>query len=311
MEIKPYDEGDFDDYLRLANELDRQGRAVTAEDLRTAFELPWVDPTQDVALVVEGAEAVGYARVARSSDAALNRHQFDVNVAERMRADAALLDELIARCEGRIREAAPAYAGPLQLRTGCYDDEAWCAAAVERNGYKLVRYFARMDHDEPAAVAPAAPVADATVRLFERDRETPALVDAFNRGFEGHFEFHRMNVERFEFFFNSHWFQADKTFVAEAGGEIVALCLNRLEPQPQADGVVWGIVQQLAVVPAWRGKGLGRALLRRGVRALREAGAERVCLWVDYANPFGAKELYYGEGFVDRYISRIYAKDEA
>lgn len=44
--------------------------------------------------------------------------------------------------------------------------------------------------------------------------------------------------------------------------------------------------------------------------ALREAGAERICLWVDYANPFGAKKLYYSEGYVDRYISRSYAKDE-
>ena len=311
MEIKPYDEGDFDDYVRLANELDRQGRAVTAEDLRTSFELPWVDPTRDVALVVEGAEAVGYARVGRSSDAALNRHRFDVNVAERLRGDAALLDALIAWCEGRIREAASSYVGPLQIRTGCYDDEAWCAAALERHGYNLARYYARMDHNEPAAVAPAAPVSGATVRLFERERETPALMDAFNRGFEGHFEFHPMALAQFEFFFKSHWFQADKTFVAEAGGEIVAACLNRLEPQPQADGYGWGIVQQLAVVPAWRGKGLGRALLRRSVRALRDAGAERVYLWVDYANPFGAKQLYYGEGFVDRYISRIYAKDEA
>jgi mycothiol synthase len=310
MKIKPYDEGDFDDYLRLANELDRQGRVVTAEDLRTTFELPWVDPTRDVALVVEGTEAVAYARVVRSPDVAVNRHRFDVNVAEPLQADDALFDELVAWCEGRIREAAPAYGGPLQIRTSCYDDQAWRAAALERNGYKLSRYYARMDHNEPAAVAPAAAVSGATVRLFDAGRETAALVDAFNRGFEGHFEFHYMTEEQFAFFFDSHWFQAEHTFVAEAGGEVVGFCLNRLEPESQADGFRWGIVQQLAVVPAWRGRGLGRALLRRGIRALREAGVERVYLWVDYANPFGAKELYYGEGFVDRYISRSYAKDE-
>jgi len=310
MKIKPYEEGDFDDYLRLANELDRQGRAVIAEDLRTSFELPWVDPMRDVALVIEGTEPVGYARVARSSDAALNRQRFNVAVAERLRGDAALLDALIEWCEGRIRAAAREYAGPLQIRTSCYDDEAWCAAALERRGYRLVRYYARMDHNEPAALAPEAPVPGVTVRPFERERETPALVDAFNRGFAGHYEFHPMTVEQFEPFFDSHWFQAENTFVAEAGGEIVAVCLNRLEPEPQADGYRWGVVQQLAVVPPWRGKGLGRALLRRGVRVLREAGAERVYLWVDYANPFGAKELYYAEGFVDRYISRNYAKDE-
>ncbi len=52
-------------------------------------------------------------------------------------------------------------------------------------------------------------------------------------------------------------------------------------------------------------------MIGSGRRCTSSAGAERVCLWVDYANPFGAKNLYYGEGFVDRYISRIYAKDEA
>ena len=310
MEIKPYVEQDFDDYLRLANALDRQGRVTTAEDFRTAFELPWVDPTRDVVLVVEGAEPVGYARVWRSSDAALNRHRFDFNVAGRLRGDAALLDELIAWCEGRIREAASSYAGPLKIRTGCYDDEDWCAVSLERHGYGLIRYYARMDHNKPAAVAAPDEAPGVTVRLFDAERETAALVDAFNRGFEGHFEFYPMTVEQFDFFFDSHWFQADKTFVAEAGDEMVGLCLNRVEPEEQADGFRWGVVQQLAVVPAWRGRGLGRALLRLGVRTLREAGAERVYLWVDYGNPFGAKQLYYHEGFVDRYISRTYGKDE-
>ncbi len=45
-------------------------------------------------------------------------------------------------------------------------------------------------------------------------------------------------------------------------------------------------------------------------QAQKAAGAERICLWVDFANPFGAKKLYYSEGYVDRYVSHAYAKDE-
>jgi hypothetical protein len=48
----------------------------------------------------------------------------------------------------------------------------------------------------------------------------------------------------------------------------------------------------------------------RGQLALWEAGAERICLWVDYANPFGAKKLYYSEGYVNRYIISSYVKDK-
>ncbi len=47
-----------------------------------------------------------------------------------------------------------------------------------------------------------------------------------------------------------------------------------------------------------RGAGLGKSLVRHGLRAYAERGVERVGLKVDAANPTGATELYAREGFV-------------
>jgi len=310
MEFRPYTDDAFEEFVGLRNVLDRFGQVVPAAEVRASFDLPYADPKRDVFFVVERGAPVGYGRVNLNPEKKLNRHWFHLRLPQRLQAETSLLADLIAECERRVRRAAAAYDGPLQLRASCYDDEEWYAAALERAGYEFIRYYARMDLHDLAGEPPAVP-AGVTLRRFDRSREAAAFVAAFNRGFDGHFEFHPQALEQFERYFDTLWFQPEKAFVVDAGGEIVGVGLNRLEAEPQADGFTWGVLQQLAVVPAWRGRGIGRALLRRAVEALREAGAERAYLWVDYANPFGAKNLYYGEGFVDRYIRRTYAKDEA
>jgi mycothiol synthase len=311
MEIKPYTEADFAEYLRLLNELDIYGQVEAEDDVRTALALPWVTPEKDVMLVFDGGAAVGYARVHRNSSPDINRHRFGMNVVERLHGDDALINELIARCDARVREIAKEYGDvPLRIRTGCYEEETWYARAAERNGYELIRYYARMDLNDIATLKEPDVLEGVVIRKFDRERETPEFVNAFNRGFEGHFEHEPESLENFEVYLKTHWYQPENVFTAEADSGLVGVSWNYLNSEPEADGLIWGIVEDLGVVPEWRGKGLGRALLRRGQLALRDAGAEKICLWVDYANPFGAKKLYYGEGYVDRYIIRSYAKDE-
>ncbi|UCE27622.1 MAG: GNAT family N-acetyltransferase [Candidatus Coatesbacteria bacterium] len=311
MIIKPYTDSDFPEYLRLRNELDIHGQVESEDDQRTALSLPWMAPERDILMVFDGAAAVGYARANKNTSPDANRHFFNVSVAERFQDDRKLIDDLIARCEARIAEIAKDYGDiPLRIRTGCYDEETWFADAAERNGYELIRYYARMDLNDLVSLQEPTPPEGVKIRKFERDAETPELVDVFNRGFEGHFEHEPESLDNFEVYLKTHWYQPENVFVAETGGELVGVNWNYLNPEPEADGLTWGIVEDIAVVPEWRGKGLGRALIRGGQLTLRAAGAERICLWVDYANPFGAKKLYYSEGYVDRYISRSYAKDE-
>ncbi len=51
----------------------------------------------------------------------------------------------------------------------------------------------------------------------------------------------------------------------------------------------------LAVVPSWRGRGIGRALLRSAIAGAQARGATRLCLEMRADNP--ATHLYRSEGF--------------
>jgi len=57
-----------------------------------------------------------------------------------------------------------------------------------------------------------------------------------------------------------------------------------------------GAVQNLGVTPEHRGRGLGRALLRRGLEGFWKAGAQRAFLEVTAQN-LGAIRLYHSIGF--------------
>ncbi len=68
-------------------------------------------------------------------------------------------------------------------------------------------------------------------------------------------------------------------------------------------------LDQVGVVPAWRGRGLGAHLVVRSLRALRKAGCEQAWLAVNVDNP--AHELYLRLGFEDHGIRARYTQLKA
>jgi predicted GNAT family N-acyltransferase len=76
-------------------------------------------------------------------------------------------------------------------------------------------------------------------------------------------------------------------FLARVGGEAVGVA--RLTPE--------GRIGRMAVLPAWRGKGLGSALLRAALARARELGRTRVVLSAQVrAMPFYARFGFVAEG---------------
>lgn len=90
------------------------------------------------------------------------------------------------------------------------------------------------------------------------------------------------------------WFDPDDLLVAVRDDQIVGLHWTK-----RRGGDV-GEVYNLAVHPAAQGGGLGRALLRAGLRHLADRGCRDVLLWVDAVNE-PARRLYVAEGFIDRW----------
>lgn len=68
-------------------------------------------------------------------------------------------------------------------------------------------------------------------------------------------------------------------------------------------------VDQVGVVPAWRGRALGAHLMARSLTALRKAGSARAWLCVAVDNP--AHDLYLRLGFKDRGTRARYAEPGA
>jgi ribosomal protein S18 acetylase RimI-like enzyme len=79
--------------------------------------------------------------------------------------------------------------------------------------------------------------------------------------------------------------------VVRDGDEIAAIVRNELREQT-------GYVGIIGVRRAWRGRGLGKALLRHSFRALWDRGLRRITLHVDAESPTGATQLYESVGMV-------------
>jgi ribosomal protein S18 acetylase RimI-like enzyme len=92
--------------------------------------------------------------------------------------------------------------------------------------------------------------------------------------------------------------------VAWSGDEIAGFSLNY--PKRMGD---WGWVGVLGVVPAWRRRGLGLALLQESFRRFREAGETAVALGVDSENPTGATRLYERAGMRILWRADVWEKE--
>lgn len=101
------------------------------------------------------------------------------------------------------------------------------------------------------------------------------------------------------------WFDPQDLLVAVApGGEAVGLHWTKRRSSRV------GEVYNLAVAPRMQGRGLGRALLRAGLRHLAARGCHRVLLWVNEDNR-DAIELYTAHGFAEVWQDVAFARDLA
>jgi len=99
-------------------------------------------------------------------------------------------------------------------------------------------------------------------------------------------------------------FDPDLWFAGRAGPELGGIAICTVRP---GDPDV-GLVYILGVRRAWRGQGLGRALLLHSLRAFQRRGLERAVLGVDADNPTGAHRLYESVGMVVTAHFEIYER---
>lgn len=199
--------------------------------------------------------------------------------------------ELLGAAERWARERA-AERAVLRGFAAERDDEVQRALAGA--GYRLIRHSFLMEIDLPQRLEAAVWPERIEIRTYEHPRDEEAVYECVEDAFSDHWDFHSTPLERWrEFTVESATFEPDLWWLAEADGELAAVCLNAWHFSGDR---TFGWVGTLGVRRPWRRRGLGLALLLHSFADFAARGATRVGLGVDAENTTGAVRLYQRAG---------------
>lgn len=252
----------------------------TVEDLYDDWSTPGFDMERDSWAIFSGDELVGYVAIVKNIPPDIYVAYGGVRPSHYGNGLGTFLFESVER------RAAEIAGGPASVRQWVdAKDEAAIAIAKER-GYSFVRRFWRMDVPLDAELADVSDPGGITIRAFAKGQDERTAHAVLETAFTEHWGYTPRSYEesatsRWE----AEWFRPDLSLVAEADGRMVAVCING----PRLDD---GYVEDIGVLPEWRGKGIAEALLRRSFSIFTELGFKRASLNVDSDNSTGAMRLY-------------------
>jgi ribosomal protein S18 acetylase RimI-like enzyme len=275
----------MDEVEAAADVLNAHSRALRGTDDVTAAELDiiWRSPDlefpADLFVAEQDGALVGYVDVFPLGESTwIDARATDPAAYE------PLLEAALPRAQEHAKPHLRAFAG---------DEDEVAAQALRRFGFDPIRYGFRMMVDLDVELAEPTWAPGFSVRPFHTGDER-RFYEAHQESFADTWEF---TAEPFEdwahwylsppFFASEHWFA-----VESADGEIAAVALCRVSDTIEDCG--W--VRILGVRPAFRRRGLARALLQHVFRHFAALGLKRVGLGVDGESPAGAVALYEGAG---------------
>jgi ribosomal protein S18 acetylase RimI-like enzyme len=199
--------------------------------------------------------------------------------------------------EARARER-----GAARAQTFGLEQDSAAAELFEGSGFTPVRRFYELGIELKASpVLPALPEGF-TLETFRMEDARP-YYEVLDAAFQDHWEHHTVGFDRWwEEKQIAHDFDPTLWFIVRYGDEIAGVIRN----DPDRNG--GGYVAAIGVQRAWRGKGVGRALLLRTFAEFYSRGVPRVTLGVDAQNPTGATKLYESVGMTTENAAVVYEK---
>lgn len=175
------------------------------------------------------------------------------------------------------------------------------APFAEHHGFRHDRYFWRMTRPRGMAFEPPAWPPGIEVRPLEGDRMLADWNDAYNASFARHYHFVPSTLEGLRQRMETEEYRTGVIQLAYRDGQCVGFCRNAFHHGRR------GEIALLGTVPAARGIGLGRALLRWGVAWLEARDTGTTELQVDGENE-NALGLYRSEGFAVTQTREVWAR---
>jgi mycothiol synthase len=233
----------------------------------------------------EGGRVIGYAHV---------RPTNDIVVAT---GEAAIGDALLARVEERAREH-----GVAAIEATLVAEDVPFHSLVNRARFLHERVILRMWRTLAGEVPEPVWPERTTLRTYDDD-DGPQVKSLLDDAYAWDAHYTPQPHDQWLAFMTDHdEFDPSLWFLVERDGELVACALHWRVHNRR------GWLKDLVVDKSMRGLGLGKALVRHGLRAYEVRDVERVGLKVDAANPTGAPALYAREGFVTDQHLEIWRK---
>jgi mycothiol synthase len=199
-----------------------------------------------------------------------------------------LLAPLLQVAREQARELDPA----LPLHVSAFTTSLGRIAVLDAAGGKVVRHFWRM----MASVSESHPVAElpagAEIRVIREDdaADLRTMFDVLETAFADHFGAAPTTYDEW-IRFRSSTALSDRSlwWLATVDGEPAAALIGRRLGE-------LGWIEEVGTLPAYRGRGLARALLLLAFAEFQRRGFAEVGLGVDATNPTGAVRLYESIG---------------
>jgi mycothiol synthase len=296
--VRPATADDLDAIVELFDAYDVWDFGRT-DSVREHFEADWAssgfDPHTDSWLVTEeSGGVVGFAYVQGMATETARDAFGRVHPDHHGRGIGGFL---VANTERRAR-TRPGIK-PAAVRNFATTTDASARALLEEHGYRRVRVFWHMErmlgHDPDPA-----PIEGIDLRPMRagEERDIHAVME---ESFAEHWGDATPPFDEWGRFMDQPGFAPGMVILAVEREEIVGGVIST-----SASDAAW--VRELAVRPAWRGRGIGTALLSSAFADLSRRGVAEVRLNVDAENQTGATRLYERAGMTVRRQWLVYEK---
>jgi ribosomal protein S18 acetylase RimI-like enzyme len=262
--------------------LERHGETEVDADEVSA----WLrEPTIEFVLAERDGELVGYGDVGHD-EGRPEELWFDVRHRGEPATAALVMEELERRARSRPEP-------PQLLRAYADAEDALLAEVFRGHGFEVVRASYRMLRPLGGAVE-TEPLPEGLELRPYRDEDAEAVYEAHMDSFADHWGFHRGPYGEWRRWTLERPGTDTSLFqLAWAGDALAGISLCR---RYSAEEPTRGWVSVLGVRPAWRRRGLARALLLRSFAEFARRGYDSVGLGVDAENTTGAVRLYERAG---------------
>ena len=294
MSTRPITDADIESVLTLAAEdesvLQERPSRLGTNDVRGW--LARVDLEQDSWLYEQEGKLVAVSWFDFIDDLG-----FFVGIVAQGAKDRGLGTRIVETGEARARER-----GAARAQTFGLEQDAAAAQLFEGLGFMPVRRFYEMAIELQEAPVVSELPDGFTLEPF-RMEDARVYYEALDSAFQDHWEHHSVGFERWwEEKQAAHDFDPTLWFVVREGDEIAGVIRN----DPDRNG--GGYVGAVGVQRAWRGKGVGRALLLQTFAEFYSRGVPRVTLGVDAESATGATKLYESVGMTTENAAVVYEK---